>query len=100
MQNMNIGSEEYDTLMTRSEARQNMAPTVYLTDDQVEALGLAAARVGETMTLHASISITRVTSKEDSPDENKGPSVCVEFRMDAAEIVSANPTPTAALYGK
>lgn len=103
MKNMDLGGNEYNTTLTRNPERPNMAPCVYLSDEQVKALGLASVRVGDKFVLHANVSVYSVNSHEDEDTKEKkvgGIDVSVSLRLNEAEVEREAPSAAGALYGK
>jgi hypothetical protein len=100
MKDMDLGGDEYSSCMTRDDKRPNMSPTVYLSDEQVQALGITGARVGEKFMLHAEACVVSVSSHEKEADDGEGETnVSVTLRLDAAEVVRAAKAASTALYG-
>lgn len=100
MQNMNIGGDEYSTCMTHNEKRPNMAPSLHLTDEQVQALGLTGARVGDRLVLHADACVSAVSSHEEEDKDGGGKaSVSVTLRLDKAEVERGAKPAALTLYG-
>ena len=87
MVDMNIKSD--DSCMSSGD--YNSCPTIYLTDDQVEALGITTApAAGTTFTLQCKAVAIRVTSEVEEADEAKAegdaPDVSLTLRITAMEL--------------
>lgn len=99
MANMNIESE----IETSSD--YNSSPTIYLSDDQCEALGITdAPQPGTVYMLKVRAVATRVTAEIEESDEaeteGSKPDVCLTLQLTDIEITSGGGKPAASLlYG-
>lgn len=98
MQKMDIGGQEYETALTTKPQRPNMAPSVYLNDDQVAALGLSGTAVGTKLFVRASACVMSVSSHED--EDKDGKTVTVSLRFDEMEVEPPAKDHASALYKK
>ena len=92
MANMNIKSND-NTAIASPEADYDRSPTIYLNDDQCEALGIKGQPVpGTVYELKVRAVVARVIVSEEESDETKTegnkPDVDVTFRLEDIEIVS------------
>ena len=101
MADMNIKSD--DTAMAMSE--YNCCPTIYLNDDQCEALGITTAPApGTVYMLKVRAVATRVTAEVEEADEVKTegskPDISLSLQLSDIEIMQGGGQDTAAmLYG-
>jgi hypothetical protein len=100
MVSMNIKSEEYTDV-----GGGDCSPTIYLTDDQCEALGITSApEPGTVYMLKVRAVATRVTAEAEEADETKAegdaPDISLTLLLTDIEIVQGGGKSTAStLYG-
>jgi hypothetical protein len=103
MVNMNIKSD--DSSATVGPGDYNASPTIYLTDDQCEALGITTAPApGTVYMLKVRAVATRVTAEAEEPDETEvegnGPDISLTLQLTDMEIVTGGGKDAASmLYG-
>lgn len=103
MANMNIKSD--DAICCPSSDYDN-SPTIYLTDDQCEALGITTAPApGTVYMLKVRAVATRVTAEAEETDEVKaegdGPDISLTLKLTDIEISQGGGKDTASmLYGE
>lgn len=86
-----------------SEVSYDERPCLYLTDDQVEALGIKGIPApGAVFTLHARCVVERVTAAAEEAGEKaegKTPDVSLSLRLTDMALDGDRPAPTTVLYG-
>jgi hypothetical protein len=101
MADMNIKSDDMATAMSD----YNCCPTIYLSDDQCEALGITTAPApGTVYMLKVRAVATRVTAEVEEADEVKAegnkPDISLSLQLSDIEIMQGGGQDTAAmLYG-
>lgn len=95
---MNIKSDDV------ASSDYNTAPCIYLSDDQVEALGITTPPApGTTYVLRVQATAVSVTAEVEEADEAKAegsaPDVRMTLRLDDIEVVGASKDAASALYG-
>ena len=104
MANMNIKSDD-DPTPGGLAADYDASPTIYLNDDQVEALGLKNPVAGTVYNLKVVAKATRVTTSQEEPDEvaaeGNAPDVSLTLMLTDIEVVSGDSGKSIAdsLYG-
>jgi hypothetical protein len=102
MVNMNIKSDDSATV---GPGDYNASPTIYLSDDQCEALGITTAPApGTVYMLKVRAVATRVTAEAEKTDEAKtegnAPDISLTLQLTDMEIVNGGGKDTASmLYG-
>ena len=102
MANMNIKSDDDTPGLS---ADYDASPTIYLNDDQVEALGLKNPVAGTVYNLKVVAKATRVTTSQEEPDEvaaeGNAPDVSLTLSLTDIEVVSGDTGKSIAdsLYG-
>ena len=74
-------------------AEYGSCPTIYLNDDQVEALGIKGMPApGTVMMLTARVVVTRVTAEAEEPDEAEGsaPDISLSLKITDMEVTKQN----------
>lgn len=104
MVNMNIKSDDRDCCVASGD--YDRSPTIYLTDDQCEALGITTApQPGTVYMLKVRAVATRVTAEAEETDEAKTegntPDISLTLLLTDIEIVTGGGKDTASmLYGE
>ena len=104
MANMNIKSD--DSACCSPASDYDNSPTIYLTDDQCEALGITTAPApGTVYMLKVRAVATRVTAEAEEADETQAegntPDISLTLKLSDIEITHGGGEDTASmLYGK
>lgn len=103
MASMNIKSDDMASSPV-GEAEYDASPCIYLSDDQVEALGIKSATAGQVLNLKVVAKATRVTSTQEEPDEaaaeGNSPDVTLTLCLTDIEVVgTAEKSIADTLYG-
>jgi hypothetical protein len=84
-----------NTKPDESMAEYDCCPTIYLNDDQVEALGIKGMPApGTVMMLTARVVVTRVTAEAEEPDEaaaeGRAPDISLSLKITDMEVTKQN----------
>jgi len=101
MADMNIKSDD----MAMASADYDACPCIYLTDDQVEALGITSPPApGKTYKLAVIAVATRVTASQEEAsevaEEGNKPDVSLTLKLTDITIVDSGKTIAESLYGE